>query len=307
MNILKDLFLNNIELKVGSLLLASLLWLQIAGKPVQKTSLLPVQFVNMPSDMEIANDYEREVEVVIRSRSTASFDERELAVVVDLRGVEPGVERSFPLSSESVLNRPYDVEVLDFAPARIRLQLDNTVEKMIKVTPQIVGQPADGFEVTSVEVPEVRIRGAESRVKNVPEFQTEPINVEGLASALVQQVSVDIADSGVRIDTPSVSVVVTIEEERKEVWVRRIPIRLVPEDDRVRLETRWVEIQGTVPASFMGELNVEDFQAVVNTQALEPRDESYLMLPEITVPEAYEGILRIISMIPEQVEINKPR
>ena len=144
-------------------------------------------------------------------------------------------------------------------------------------------------------------------MENVIEVQTEPINVEGLASALVQQVAVDIGDSGVRFDPPSVSVVVTIEEERKEVRVRRIPIRLVPEDARVRLGTRWVEIQGTVPASFMEELNAEDFQAAVNTQALEPRDESYLMIPEITLPEAYDGILRITSMIPEQVEINKPR
>lgn len=307
MKILKDLFFNNIELKVGSLLLAILLWMQIAGQPVQKTLLLPVQFVNIPSNMEIANDYEREVEVVIRFRSTASFDERELAVVVDLRGVEPGVERSFPLSSESVLNRPYDVEVLDFTPARIRLQLDHTVEKMIEVKPLIVGQPVDGFEVTSVEVPKVLISGAESRVEHVFEVQTEPINVGGLASVLVQQVAVDIGDSGVRIDPPSVSVVVTIEEERKEVRVRRIPIRLVPEDVRVRLGTRWVEIQGTVPASFMGEFHAEDFQAAVNTQALEPRDEAYLMIPEITLPEAYDGILRITSMIPEQVEINKPR
>jgi YbbR domain-containing protein len=307
MKILKDLFVNNIELKVGSLMLAILLWLQIAGQPVQRTFLLPVRLKNIPSEMEIANDYEREVEVVIRSRSTASFDERELAVEVDLRGVEPGVERAFPLSSESVLNRPYDVDVLDFTPARIRLQLDNTVEKMFEVTPEIVGQPVDGFEVTSVKAREVMVKGPESRVENLTEVQTEPINVEGLASSLVQQVAIEIGDSGVRIDPPSISVVVTIEEERKEVRVRRISIRLVPEDTRVRLGTRWVAIQGTVPASFMEEINAEDFQAILNTEAVEPHDEPYLMTPDIIVPEAYNGLLRITSVIPEQVEINKPR
>ena len=212
MKLLKDLFVNNIELKVGSLLLAILLWLQIAGQPVQRTLLLPVELVNIPLEMEIANDYEREIEVVIRSRSTASFDERELAVVVDLRGVEPGIERSFPLNSENVLNRPYDVDVLDFSPARIRLQLDNTVEKMIEVIPEIIGQLVDGFEVTSVEAPEVMIRGPASRVENVTEVQTEPITVEGLDSSLVQQVAIDVGDSGVRIDPPSISVIVTIVE-----------------------------------------------------------------------------------------------
>ncbi len=307
MKILKDLIVNNMELKVGSLLLAILLWLQIAGQPVQRTLLLPVEFVNIPSAMEIANDYQREVEVVIRSRSTASFDERQLAVVVDLRGVEPGVERSFPLGSASVLNKPYDVEVLEFTPAQIRLQLDDTVEKRIEVRPQMAGQPVDGFEVTRIEAPEVTVRGPESRVKNVTEVQTEPIDIEGWASTMVQQVALDIGDRGVRFDPPSVSVVVTIEEERKEVQLRGIPIRLEPEDTSFQLGTLWLEIQGTLPASFMDGLNAEDFQAIVNTDGLEPRDEPYLMVPEITLPDAYNGVLRITSVIPEQVEIENPR
>jgi hypothetical protein len=57
----------------------------------------------------------------------------------------------------------------------------------------------------------------------------------------------------------------------------------------------------------MEALHAEEFQAVVNTQALEPRDESYLLIPEITLPEVFDGVLRITSMIPEQVEISKPR
>ncbi|MEE8350177.1 MAG: CdaR family protein [Acidobacteriota bacterium] len=307
MKILKDLLVNNIELKVGSLLLAILLWLQISGQPVQRTLLLPVEFVNIPSEMEIANDYEREVEVVLRSRSTASFDERELAVVVDLRDVEPGVEGAFSLTSENILNRPYDVDVLEFTPARLLLQLDNSVEMIIQVTPEIVGQPGDGFEVTRVEAPEVTIAGPESRVEMVTEVRTEPLNIEGLAATVVQQVSIDIGDRGVRIDPLSVIVVVNIEEERKEVRLRRIPIQMSPEQTQVRLGTRWLEIQGTVPASFMEELEAEDFQATVNTETLEPRDEPYLMIPEIVVPEAYQGLLRITLVLPEQVEIHKSR
>ncbi|MEE2821584.1 MAG: CdaR family protein [Acidobacteriota bacterium] len=216
MSILKDLLVSNIELKVGSLLLAILLWFQIAGQPVQRTLLLPVEFVNIPSEMEITNDYEREVEVVIRARSTASFDERELAVVVDLRGIEPGVERSFPLNSERILNRPYDVDVLGFTPARIRLQLDRTIGKTIKVTPQLLGDPADGFEVTSVETQVVTVRGPESRVVNVNEVQAEPINIEGLSSSIVREVSMDTYGSGVRIDPPSTVIVITIEEEQED-------------------------------------------------------------------------------------------
>jgi hypothetical protein len=31
------------------------------------------------------------------------------------------------------------------------------------------------------------------------------------------------------------------------------------------------------------------------------------MVPEITLPDAYNGVLRITSVIPEQVEIENPR
>jgi hypothetical protein len=57
----------------------------------------------------------------------------------------------------------------------------------------------------------------------------------------------------------------------------------------------------------MDGLNAEDFQAIVNTDGLESRDEPYLMVPEITLPDAYNGVLRITSVIPEQVEIENPR
>ena len=48
MNILREFLFNNIGLKLISLLLALLLWLQVAGQQtVQRTLSLPVEFVNM--------------------------------------------------------------------------------------------------------------------------------------------------------------------------------------------------------------------------------------------------------------------
>ncbi|MDA2934939.1 CdaR family protein [Acidobacteria bacterium AH-259-D05] len=304
MNILRELIFNNLELKAVSLLLAVFLWLQIGGQQtVQRTLSLPVEFVNIPSQMEISSDYEKEVEVVVRSRNTTNFDERVLAIVIDLKGVQPGVERSFPLSAQNIQNKPYDVDVLDFSPARIRLRLENTLRKIIEVTPKLIGQPAEGFEVTDVGAPPVMINGSQTRVENVSEAQTEPIYIEGLSSSLVQQVSVDIDDRGLRIEPASISVVVTIEEKRKEVRMRRIPVQLLPEDSQAPLVTRWVEIIGTVPLSFTGELKTGDFQVTVDVQTLEPQEEPYELIPQITVSESYTDVFRVESVVPERVKV----
>ena len=309
MNILREFLFNNIGLKAISLLLALLLWLQVAGQqPVQRTLSLPVEFVNMPSEMEISNDYERQVDVVLRSRrSTPNFEEGSLTVKIDLRGATPGAEKSFPLSEDNISDRPPGLEVVSITPTRIRLLLENTVRKSIAVVPELVGEPAEGFQVTKVQAPRVTIIGPQSRVQEVSEAQTEPIGITGLSSTLVRNLAVHIDDLALRMEPASVDVVITIEEERREVQVRRIPIELVPEGVEATLMTRRVEIVGTVPISFTGELRTQDFEASVNVQALEPRQESYELVPQITTVDQYAGIFRIQSVIPERIKVRRVR
>lgn len=309
MNILREFLFNNIGLKAISLLLALLLWLQVAGQQtVQRTLSLPVEFVNMPSQMEISNDYERQVDVVLRSRrGTANFEDGSLTVKIDLRDAVPGAEKSFPLSDDNISDRPPGLEVVSISPSRIRLMVENTVRKSIEVVPELIGDPAEGFQVTKVQAPRVTIIGPQSRIQEVTEAQTEPVGIAGLSSTLVRNVAVDIDDLALRLEPASVDIVVTIEEERREVKVRRIPIDPVPEDVEATLMTRRVEIVGTVPISFTGELTTQDFKASVNVEALEPRQESYELVPQITIVDQYAGIFRIQSVVPERIKVRRVR
>jgi len=307
MNVLRELLFNNIGLKAISLLLALLLWLQVAGQQtVQRTLSLPVEFVNMASEMEISNDFERQVDVVLRSRR-GTPEEGSLTVKIDLRDAVPGAEKSFPLSEDNISDRPPGLEVVSITPSRIRLLLENTVRKSIPVVPELVGDPAEGFQVTKVQAPRVTIIGPQSRIQEVSEAQTEPIEITGLSSSLVRNVAVDIDDLALRMEPASVDVAVTIEEERREVQVRRIPIELVPEGVEATLMTVRVEIVGTVPVSFTDELTTQDFHASVNVEALEPRQESYELVPQITIVDQYAGIFRIQSVIPERIKVRRVR
>ncbi|MCZ6768212.1 MAG: CdaR family protein [Acidobacteria bacterium] len=310
MNILREFLFNNIGLKAISLLLALLLWLQVAGQQtVQQKLALPVDFVNMAPETEISNDYVRRVDVVLSSRQgTSNFEDGSLTVRIDLRGSIPGAEKSYPLTADNISGRPSGVEVVSISPTSIRLLLENTVRKSIAVVPELVGEPAEGFQVTKVQAPRVTIIGPQSRVQEVSEAQTEPIRITGLSSTLVSNVAVDIGEVALRMEPVSVDIIVTIEEERREVQIRRIPIELVPKGVEATLMTRRVEILGTVPLSFSGELTVQDFQATVNVETLEPRQESYELAPQITlISDEYAGTFRLQEVIPDRIKVRRVR
>ena len=124
MNFLRQLFLNNVTLKVISLVLAFLLWMQIAGQQtVQRTVAVPLEFINVPAELVITNDYPREVNVLISKPASVQMDERRLAAVVDLRGYAPGSE-VVPLTETSIRNLPSGVKIESIEQRRIRLQLE---------------------------------------------------------------------------------------------------------------------------------------------------------------------------------------
>lgn len=311
MNILRDFFLKNLGLKVISVLLAFLLWLTITvPEMVQRTLSLPVEFVNMPSQLEISDDYDKEVEVVIRSdRRTSTLDERNLAVVIDLKRAVPGTEL-IRLTEGNIRNKPSGVEILFIDPARIRLHLESTLRKIVEVTPELVGNPANGFEVTNVRVipSEVMISGPKSRVLSVSTAKTEPMAIEGHSRTLRLNAYLDLEDPRLRIEnTPSVNMVVTIEEKRREVRIPGIPIQVLPDDTQARLITQRAEIIGTVPLSFAIELKPADFRATVNVQELEARREPYELVPQVTVSEEYAAVFQLESVIPERVKVRKIR
>ena len=59
--------------------------------------------------------------------------------------------------------------------------LQKLMTQKISVKPRIVGKPAPGYEIASVEVnnPQVEIAGPEEVVKNLESLYTKPIEIQG--------------------------------------------------------------------------------------------------------------------------------
>jgi YbbR domain-containing protein len=311
MKALRKLLLNNLGLKVVSLLLAFLLWVQIGGQQmVQRTVAAPVQFINVPPDLEIASDYAHHVQLVVSSdRRSVGTEERQMAVVINLQDSRPG-DLVIPLSESNVLNQPAGLEVKQITPARINLRLERTARRIVTVNPLVVGEPADDFEVTDVRVipSEVVITGPQSDVEAVSSATTESINIQDHNSTLRQAAYLDLENPRLRIEnSPSVLVLVTISEKRREVQLRGVPVRVVPEGSRFRPTARSVSVAGSVPVSFRATLSPEMFEAVVDVGDLDAQAQTAEMVPEIVSTEELEGVLQLDSIQPQVVTVRRTR
>jgi YbbR domain-containing protein len=311
MSFLRNLFVNNIGLKGVSLLLAFLLWVQIGGQQVvQRTVSAPVQFINIPADLEIAGDYAHQVQLVVSSdRRSIGAEERQMAVVLNLHGARPG-DIVIPLSETDVLNQPPGLEVRQITPARINLRLERTARRIVSVRPVVEGEPAEGYEVTDIRVvpSEVVITGPQSNIEAVSTATTETVNVEGHNSTVRQAAYVDLENPRLRIEnSPSVLVLVSINEKRREVRLRGVSLTVSPEGSPFRPTTRTVSITGSVPVSFRAALEPGMFRAVVNAGQLDPQARTAEVVPEIVPAEELEGVFQLDSVQPQAVTIRRTR
>ena len=304
MNFLRGLLLDNLGLKGISLLLAFLLWLQVGSQQnFQRTISVPLEFYNLPADLEITGDYTKEVDVIIRAQRRVKSVGR-MSAVIDFKDARPGTA-IVPLTADrNITNGPSGVEVLGIIPARLRLELERIAEKTVRVEPEIQGKPAPGYQLAAVRSwpSEVTVTGPQSSVDKMTQARTLPIDVSGRSASFTSSATLDPQDPRLRVDlsTP-VEVEIDIEEERREVSFARISIEVEPKKEGVRLLTRSLKLVGSVPISFEGKLTAKDFKARVLVDELEPRDEPYELVPEIIPPQT--GLLRLESLQPEKVKV----
>jgi YbbR domain-containing protein len=199
------LITQNWKYKVGSVGLASLLWLSVVEETELTTSILvPIQFKNAPKELEMSSDVSDKVHLDLRGpasklRAAALAD---TGVLLDLGAIKRPGERTFPVDRAAV-NLASGVELDRAIPGQVRLRFENRAAKEVPVTVRIRAQPPGGYEIASqsVEPARLRIVGPESRVSRIESVETDSIDLGDLKDAgEVFAVHAYPADSQVRIE-----------------------------------------------------------------------------------------------------------
>ena len=219
----------NLGLKVLAIALATVLWFTVAGEHVVERSLrVPLEFRNIPPQLEIVGDPPATVDVRLRGSSAllSRLGPGEVVAMIDLAAARPG-SRLFHLRADEIRS-PYGVEVAQVLPATLALELERSVTRTVTVKPAIEGEPAPGFVVGQIvsEPATVQVAGPESRIRQLTEATTEPLSIEGHRERVRDVVTLGVTDSAVRLLSPqSATVVVQIWPAPVEREVTNVPVR----------------------------------------------------------------------------------
>jgi YbbR domain-containing protein len=266
----------HLGLKVVAIALATLLWLSVAGEHiVERIMRVPLQFRNIPAELEVVGDPPATVDVRLRGSSglLSRLEGTDVVAVIDLSTARPG-SRLFHIRADEV-RAPYGVEVAQVVPGTLAIELEKSASRVVPVVPPLEGDPAPGFVVGRItsDPATVEIRGPESRVRRLAEAITEPVDVAGSRERVRDIVTVGVADSALRLTRPQSATVVVdvvpapVEREIAGVLVRWRNLGSGFRADVAPKRTR-VSVRGR--REHLNTLSADDIDAFVDLAGLGP-------------------------------------
>ena len=180
---MRRLLFRNLGWKLAALAASCLLWVVINGANDLTGSVsAPVQYRNLPANLEIGNETAEQVHLILRgpspllSRAAANPS----PVVLDLSDVHAPGEKTFSITTANV-RLPGGVTLERAVPGQIRLRLERLLPKDVRVRVLMEHVPA-GMRAVVEEMapPLLTITGPENQVRTIDEVEADPIDVQAL-------------------------------------------------------------------------------------------------------------------------------
>jgi YbbR domain-containing protein len=281
----------HIGLKLLSIVLASLIWLVVAGEQIVERALrIPLEFTNLPAELEMVGGTPDLVEVRVRGSSgvLSRVAAGELIAVLDLRTARAG-QRLFNLTGADV-RAPFGIEVVQIAPSNVSILFEPSAMKVVPVVPMLDGDPLDGYVVgtVSAEPSTVEVVGPASAVTRLTEAITEPVSVTKAAATIVEEVNMGVAEPSVRLVAPgSAKVTVSIGPAPAEWAITGISVKARTAGVQITPATVTVFVRGPreLRASSPG-----DYEAMIDTEGLQP---GTFQLPVQITPPPRVGVVSV--------------
>jgi YbbR domain-containing protein len=295
--------IENKGLKALSLLLAVLLFV-VSRQPVVDLRMIgvPIEYRGLSPGVKIVGDAEQTVSLRLSGPRdiVRSLTPNQLLVIADLSGKEPG-ERVIQLKvDEDFL--PDSVKVAQIEPASIRIKLEPTVKKLVRVEAKFGGKVAEGREIYNVKLNpgEVEIEGPQSMVDKIESLSTETVNMDGRRGDFQTSVEVEIPQDSSQVKIPGrIELSVKIGEERLLRRFAAAPVRWLDSGATGRLLTKTVQLEVFGPKSAVEALRADDLRVEVKTSGLPPNVTS--VTPQIQLPASIE----IRNIIPREVKVKR--
>ena len=249
----QDLMLAMISLSLGILI-----WLLVVGADQMAMTLtVPIEILNLPKQLVIYNQYQKEVNVTLsgpRSIMQELRNRTNLSLPVDMAGAKPD---TVVLNTDSLsLPLPGGVSLVRIQPASITLSVDEQVEKEIPVAAETEGKIALGYSLEELLLsPEkILVSGPQSLLERQQVLKTEPIKLDGLNRSVTLPVRLALSPelSGL-IGETTVAVKLTVKEKFVEKIIHNIPVGIRDAAGPVELKPDAVSVFASIPEGLLAD------------------------------------------------------
>ena len=295
----------HLGLKFLSIALTSLLWLVVSGEQtVERALRVPLEFTNLPPQLEMVGDTPAVVDVRVRGSAGAlsRLGTGDIVAILDLRSARTG-RRLFHLTASDV-RTPFGVDVVQVSPSNVSVTFEQSASKVVPVVPAVEGEPAEGYVVGTVTAnpSTVEVIGPISALASLTEAITEPVTVAGASVPVRESVTIGVPDPGVRLRAPQSAVVtVNIGAAPVERRIANVTVAGRSGNSRVaqiRPATVAVIVRGA--REVVDALGPSDLEAIVDLEGL---GQGQFQLPVRVTPPQHVTVSRVE---PSQVQVRVP-
>jgi len=227
----------NLALKLLAGVLTVILYFLVQQDAINEFSLsVPVALSSTPQNRIFVGDLPDELRVRVRGRWSRILDlveRKPEPFPVQLADAQNG--DVFRFSADDVQQHlgQAGLEVVSVDPPQLVVKLDRFLSKLVPVTPVLVGEPAEGFEVdhTLVQVrpQSVWVEGPYDAVTALREVRTSPIDVSNLQKDLRSEVALERPRPRfVELKTERVTAEIPVRERIYEATFSGLTMRVVP-------------------------------------------------------------------------------
>lgn len=297
--------LDNKGLKLLSILLAIVLFI-LSRQPIAHIRFngVPVEFRGIPSGMEIVNIDNPLVSVQLQGprNLVMGLSSNQISVIANLTNKEPG-ERIAHLQANDV-TRPDRVEVLQIFPPSIRLRLERTASRSVRVEARTDNELKPGLEIYDIRItpPTIEIEGPANEILKTSWLGTETINLAGRTTSFEAIADVE-TPPYLRVKTgEQIRLAIDIGEIRESRIITGVPLYLRPlaarnatVGRRLLKRTLTVEIYG--PQSVVRAISTEEISGEID-------EGGSAKTPELVLPEQIRDQVIIRRITPATIRSN---
>ncbi len=304
-NFLSRIRLKEWALKALSLCLAVFLWYFVVGEDQVDINIsVPIEALNLPADLVISNQYNKDIEASVRGPRSIIQELRRQNITrpVDLSKAVPG---TMVIKNEAdAIPFPNGITVLRLQPANTTLLIDKLIQKDLPIHPVIEGEPMAGYTLTGVKLePEtLMVSGPKNILDAHLALKTYVINLDGLSHSTTLQVQLNLSPEMLNlIGETIVSVKITVAERMLKKTVRGIPVNVRDADGPVKTVPGTVAVEAEIPENLIRDTPelVMLFRASVEAKNIQLPKQVKVNVTGVSVPN--HAPVKIIAIDPETV------